>query len=97
MLNNLAAAFCILFGMASSAPPTLPTIADYVGNDAPKNKRLNYRNWEIVALVFTGHAICVSKPQSTVMFRSTFMRTHYQKYAAQCLSMYGLMEELEIR
>ncbi len=51
MLNNLAAAFCIMFDMASSAPPTLPTIADDVGKDAPRNNRLNYHNWEIVALV----------------------------------------------
>ena len=45
-------------------------------------------------MVYGCHAACVSKPQSTAVFRSTFLRSHYQKYAAQCLSVYGLTKGL---
>ncbi len=77
---------------APSMAATLPvvTVADGASNSALKSKRMNYQNWEVVALVFGCHVACVSKPQSTVLYRSTFLRNHYKKYAEQCLSMYGL-------
>jgi hypothetical protein len=57
-----------------------------------KGKRLNYQNWEISAIIFGCHAATVAKPQSTVQYRCQFLRDHYEKYAHQCLAMYGLKE-----
>ncbi len=73
---------------AMVALATLPveTFAEDVA--APKTKRMNYQPWEVVALGFCCHEACVS----TVLYRSTFVRNHYKKYAEQCLSMYGLIE-----
>ncbi len=88
--------------MEPTAPPPAEMVSDEVvpsadGGDGPDNskkttKRMNYQNWEIAALVFGSHAACVAKPQSTVQYRSSFLRMHYIKYAQQCLTMYGLTE-----
>jgi hypothetical protein len=62
-------------------------------NDASKKaKRLNYQNWEIVAIIFGCHAACVAKPQSTVQYLCQYLRDHFEKFAHQYLVMYRLKE-----
>jgi len=61
-------------------------------DNAKRQKRMNYQPWEVAALVFTCHAATVAKPQSTIQYRSGYVREHYSKFAEQCLKMYGLKE-----
>ncbi len=34
----------------------------------------------------------MAKPQSTVQYRSQFLRDHYENYAHQCIALHGLKE-----
>ena len=86
------------------APPPVVPISDVspilsdeqpdVGDNdiGKKTRRLNYQNWEVAALIYGCHAACVAKPNSTVQFRSQYLRDNYSKYANQCLQIYGLKE-----
>ncbi len=47
--------------------------------NAKRQKRINYQPWEVAALVYTCHAACVAKPQSTIQYRSGYLREHYSR------------------
>ncbi len=72
------------------APTDAATAAVTPATNAKKPKRLNYQTWEITAIVFGCHAATIQKPQSTIIFRSQFLRDNYPKFAAQSLKMYGI-------
>ncbi len=79
---------------SSLSPPNVIVEPSGVGeNEANrKGKRMNYQNWEIATIIYGCNAACVAKPQSTVQFRAQYLREHYEKFARQCLRMYGLTE-----
>ncbi len=84
------------------APPHVVPISDvstilsyeqpHVGDNdiGKKMKRINYHDWEVASLIYGCHATCVEKPNSTVQFRSQYLRDNCSKYANQCLQIYSL-------